>query len=46
MQIRNNYKDSNYELFMNLIARLKNVIGEDLFKNELQAYVIEEVDIN
>ena len=31
---------------MNLIAGLKNVLGEELFKNELQSYVIEEVDEN
>ena len=29
---------------MNLIAGLKNVIGEELYKNELQLYVIEEIE--
>jgi len=31
------------KVFMNLIAGLKNVIGEELYKNELQSYVIEEI---
>ena len=32
------------KVFMNLIAGLKNVIGEELYKNEIQTYVIEEIE--
>ena len=32
------------KVFMNLIIGLKNVIGEELYKNVLQSYVIEEIE--
>ena len=32
------------DVFSDLLSKMRNVIGEELFKDELQSYVIEEID--
>ena len=32
------------DVFSDMLAKMRSVIGEELFKDELQSYVIEEID--